>query len=121
MNKLKLCDQSVEEHIKDENSQEFPDSPVVRTQRFHCRGLGSTPGQGPKILEATERSQEKKNKNSLHLDPCLTTGGMISTKSRAEWGTPAAPPLHSEARTACTETISGPTSSDICPDFYPAE
>ena len=39
MNKLKLCDQSVEEHIKDENSQEFPDSPVVRTQRFHCRGL----------------------------------------------------------------------------------
>ena len=86
MNKLKLCDQSVEEYIKDENSQEFPDSPVVRTQHFHCRGLGSTPSQGPKILEATEHSQEKKNKNSLHLDPCLTTGGMIFAPNQGQNG-----------------------------------
>ena len=122
MNKLKLCDQSVEEHIKDENSQVLPDSPVLRTQHFHCRGLGSTPGQGTKILEATQRSQEKENKNSLYLDPCLITGGMIHAPNQGQnGGAPAAPPLCSEARAACTETTSGSTSSDICPDFYPAE
>ena len=93
MNKLKLCEQSVE-HIKEENSQEFPDSPVVRTQHFHCKGLGSTPGQEPKILEATEHSQEKKNKNSLHLDPCVTTGEMIYAPNQGQnGGAPPAPPL----------------------------
>ena len=33
--------------LKIGNSWEFPGSPVVRTPWFHCRGLGSFPGQGP--------------------------------------------------------------------------
>ena len=28
---------------------EFPGGPVIRTWYFHCRGLGSIPGQGTKV------------------------------------------------------------------------
>ena len=31
---------------------EFPGGPVVRTQRFHCRGAGSIPCRGTKIPKA---------------------------------------------------------------------
>ena len=41
---------------------EFPGSPVVRTQRFHCHGLGSIPGWGTKIPEAAQNGQKKKKK-----------------------------------------------------------
>ena len=37
--------------------EKFPDGPVVRTQRFHCRGPSSIPGRGTKILQATQCSQ----------------------------------------------------------------
>ena len=30
--------------------REFPGGPAVKTQCFHCVSLGSTPGQGTKIL-----------------------------------------------------------------------
>ena len=30
---------------------------MVRTQRFHCHGLGSIPGRGTKILQASPRGQ----------------------------------------------------------------
>ena len=33
-------------------SQEYPGGPVVRTQGFHCCGLGSIPGQGTKTSQA---------------------------------------------------------------------
>ena len=32
--------------------REFPGSPVVKAQYFHCQGLGSIPGWGSKILQA---------------------------------------------------------------------
>ena len=35
-------------------------SPVVRTQHFHCSGLGSIPAWGTKILQATQRGKNKK-------------------------------------------------------------
>ena len=41
---------------------EFPGSPVVRTQRFHCQGSGSISGHGIEILQAAGRSQKKKEK-----------------------------------------------------------
>ena len=39
---------------------EFLDGPVVRTQCFHCRDLGSIPGQGTKIPQVMWHSQKKK-------------------------------------------------------------
>ena len=36
--------------IKNMSSRESPGGPVVRIQHFHCLGLGSSPGQGTKIL-----------------------------------------------------------------------
>ena len=33
---------------------EFPGGSVGRTWSFHCRGLGSIPGQGTKILHASQ-------------------------------------------------------------------
>ena len=41
-------------------SWEFPDSPVVRTRRFHRWGLGWIPGWGTKILQASWHGQKKK-------------------------------------------------------------
>ena len=38
----------------EEKPQEFPGGPVVRIWCFHCRGPGSIPGQGTKILHAAE-------------------------------------------------------------------
>ena len=32
---------------------DFSGSPVVKTLHFHCRGMGSIPGQGTKILHVT--------------------------------------------------------------------
>ena len=46
-------------------SREFPGHPVVRTQCFHCHGPGSIPGQGTKIMQAT---QPKKKKKKLYTD-----------------------------------------------------
>ena len=37
---------------------EFPGDPMVRTQRFHCCGPGSIPGQGTKILQASQHGVE---------------------------------------------------------------
>ena len=42
----------------------FPGGPVVRTPHFHCRGPGSIPGQGTKILQAERRGKKKKKKSS---------------------------------------------------------
>ena len=47
---------------------EFPGGPVVRTRHFHCRGLGSIPGQGTEIPQAVQRGQKnQKNKNCLYF------------------------------------------------------
>ena len=41
-----------------ENMREFPGGLVVRTQCFHCKGPGSIPGQGTKILQAVWTGQK---------------------------------------------------------------
>ena len=41
-------------------SLEFPGGPVVRIWHLHCGGLGSIPGWGTKIPQATQRGQKKK-------------------------------------------------------------
>ena len=50
--------------------REFPEGTVVRTQYFHCWGLGSIPGRGTKILQRKAQSKKKKNllKVSFHDD-----------------------------------------------------
>ena len=45
-----------------EKGWEFPGSSVDRTQRFHCHGLGSIPGQGTKIPQAVWHSPPKKER-----------------------------------------------------------
>ena len=51
---------------KIKKTRDFPGGPVVRTLRFHCRGSGSIPGQGTKILQAAKPKQKKqKNPDSL--------------------------------------------------------
>ena len=42
--------------------REFPGSPVVRTQCFHCQGPGSIPDRGTKILQAVQCGQKRKKK-----------------------------------------------------------
>ena len=42
---------------------EFPSGLVVRTWCFHCRGLGSIPGQEAQILQATHSVAKTNNKS----------------------------------------------------------
>ena len=47
-------------------SGEFPGGPVVRTQHFHYRGLGSIPGRGIKLRGAAkERKKERKEMRTM--------------------------------------------------------
>ena len=68
---------------------EFPGSPVVRTQRVHCWGPGSIPGQGTKIPQAAWHGQKKKK---IHLlwQHRLNIGGLVTnqlcmTDRNLEW------------------------------------
>ena len=40
----------------------FPGGPVVKTLHFHCRGLGSIPGLGTKILQSKKKKRLRKKK-----------------------------------------------------------
>ena len=63
--------------VKIGNSWEFPGSPVVKTPCFHCRGLGSIPGQVPasgmawpgKKKKGRKQSQTLGSKSPLSLTP----------------------------------------------------
>ena len=45
---------------KEWTDRDFPGGPVVKTSRFHCRGIGMTPCWRTKILPATQCNQKKK-------------------------------------------------------------
>ena len=47
---------------KEWTDRDFPGGPVVKTSRFHCRGIGLTPCWRTKILPATQCNQKKKKK-----------------------------------------------------------
>ena len=47
----------VEKNIK--TDRDFFGGPAAETSHFHCRGTGSTPGQGTKIPHATEQPRKK--------------------------------------------------------------
>ena len=59
-------------------NKEFPGSPVVRTQRFHCWGPGSIPAPGAKIPQAAQPKKRKtvlinslmKKMNPNHVSSC---------------------------------------------------
>ena len=42
--------------------REFPGGLMVRTQHFHCHGLGSIPGLGPEIFQALWHGEKKRYK-----------------------------------------------------------
>ena len=77
-------------------SRGLPGSPVVWTPRFHCRGLGSIPGQGITIRRAARCSRKKKNLKNILL-PALgviqierglagrSAGRPVVTQNPASW------------------------------------
>ena len=46
-------------------ARDFPGGPEVKILHFRCRGLGSPPGQGNKILNAAKPERKKKKKRLL--------------------------------------------------------
>ena len=59
---------------------ELPGSPVVRTQHFHCLGLGSISGRGTKIPQALQHGKKKKTKNTKSiLSNLVETGGEFTS------------------------------------------
>ena len=57
----------VEKKLLLKRFRDFPGSPVVRTWRFQCHGLGLIPGQRTDIPQAMQLSQKKKK-----IPPALT-------------------------------------------------
>ena len=61
------------ERVLKTSSKDFPGGPVVKTLNFQCRGPGSNPVQGTKILDAIWQGQTtitktlKNSSNSIHL------------------------------------------------------
>ena len=61
------------ERVLKTSSKDFPGGPVVKTLNFQCRGPGSNPVQGTKILDAVWQGQTtitktlKNSSNSIHL------------------------------------------------------
>ena len=53
----------VEKKLLLKRFRDFPGSPVVRTWRFQCHGLGLIPGQRTDIPQAMQLSQKKKKKS----------------------------------------------------------
>ena len=47
-------------------NRELPGSLMVRILGFHCGGLGSIPGQGTEIPQATEQPKNKMNNSDTH-------------------------------------------------------
>ena len=62
------CQSGMRRLVKMAQGRDFPGGPVVRALRFHCRGLGSNPGRGTKILQAERHSQKKKKKKRHQED-----------------------------------------------------
>ena len=54
----------VEKKLLLKRFRDFPGSPVVRTWRFQCHGLGLIPGQRTDIPQAMQLSQKKKKNPS---------------------------------------------------------
>ena len=55
---------------------ELPEGPVVRTWCFHCRGPGSSPGQGTKISQAVcvawwKKLKKRKKSNNTYIYTCI--------------------------------------------------
>ena len=44
---------------------DLPGGPVVKTPCFHCRGIGSVPGQGTKILHAMWPAHTQETKGEM--------------------------------------------------------
>ena len=44
-------------------AREFPGGPVVKTQPFHCKGLGSVPGRGTNPTNCTARQPRSKKRH----------------------------------------------------------
>ena len=57
--------------------REFPGSPMVRTQGFHCHGPGSIPGQGTKIPQATQPTPKKERETSSYGLLLLLLNGLF--------------------------------------------
>ena len=53
---------------------EFPGGLVVRILGFHCHGLGSIPGQGTEIPQATWCGQKKRKKKKIAFVPNSVRG-----------------------------------------------
>ena len=64
--------------------EEFPDGSVVRTQHFHCRGLGTTADQGALIPQAMWHSQKEKKGEKTTRRYHLTLVRMTIIKKNTE-------------------------------------
>ena len=58
---------SAPEMFQESRLWEFPGGPLPTTQGFHCPSPGPIPGQGAKILQGAQCSEQQKRKKRLSL------------------------------------------------------
>ena len=44
---------------------------MVKTPHFHCRGCGSNPGRGTKMMHPAQHGQKKKKKETEQHSRCI--------------------------------------------------
>ena len=65
--------------------QGLPCGPVVKHLHFHCRGVGSIPAQGTKILHASwHREKKEKREKGLPSDPAVPLLDMYPKELKLE-------------------------------------
>ena len=52
-------------HSQKHQGRDFLGGSVIRTPQFHCRDMGSIPGQGNKVPQAEGHSQKKKKSQDI--------------------------------------------------------
>ena len=97
----------------------FPGCPVVKTLHFHCRGMSLTPGQGTKILHATQpkkKKRKKENKWGKWCFPQMVPSDWLSTSRGMKLDSYSIP--HTKSISKHTEALKVKSKISLSP-LYP--
>ena len=87
-------------------NREFPGSPVIRTWLFHCRDLGSIPGQGTETPQEVTRCSSPKRKTTGQNGVTYTKPHITKTELNHSFCSPRNAALNRSLRNRLVSTSS---------------
>ena len=92
--------------FKKQDNREFPGSPVIRTWLFHCRDLGSIPGQGTETPQEVTRCSSPKRKTTGQNGVTYTKPHITKTELNHSFCSPRNAALNRSLRNRLVSTSS---------------